>query len=332
MLDCRLQQHHGMQRILVTGGAGFLGAHVCDRLVREGHHVVALDDLSTGTAANLAAHVERRTVKLLIGDVVDPIPIDADAIIHLACPASPAHYQRDPCRTLRTAVRGTESVLERARELRIPVLIASTSEIYGDPEIHPQPESYCGKVSTTGPRSCYDEGKRCSEALVAAYQQMHGVDARIARIFNTYGPRMQFDDGRVVSNFIVQALEGRPLTIYGHGGQTRSFCYVDDLVDGLLRLLSHPANPGPINLGNPEEYTIRELAEQVTRLVGRDGGIKALPMPADDPIRRRPDIERARSILGWHPVVPLTVGLGHTITDFRQRLGRLPDSDFEAAS
>jgi UDP-glucuronate decarboxylase len=321
-----------MQRILVTGGAGFLGAHVCERLVGEGHEVVALDDLSTGTEENLADLVRRGAVKLVVGDVVAPIRIDADAIIHLACPASPAHYQRDPCRTLRTAVGGTESVLERARALRVPVLIASTSEIYGDPEIHPQPESYRGKVSTIGPRSCYDEGKRCSEALVAAYEQMHGVDARIARIFNTYGPRMQFDDGRVVSNFIVQALEGRSLTIYGRGDQSRSFCYVDDLVEGLLRLLRHPENPGPINLGNPEEYTIRELAEQVVRLVGRDGGLETHPLPVDDPIRRRPNIERAQSILGWLPMVPLATGLAHTIADFRQRLGLLPDSDFEAAS
>ena len=332
MLDCWLQQAKHMQRILVTGGAGFLGSHVCDRLISAGHEVIVLDDLSTGARENLADHLTGGNLRLVIGDVADPIRLDADAIIHLACPASPVHYQRDPCRTLRTAVGGTTSVLERARELGVPVIIASTSEVYGDPEVHPQPESYHGNVNTTGPRACYDEGKRCAEALATAYTSMHGIDARIARIFNTYGPRMRFDAGRVVSNFVVQALEGQPLTLFGRGDQTRSFCYVDDLVDGLLRLLGHSCDPGPINLGNADEYTVRELADQVTRLVGAHHGIEMHPLPTDDPIRRKPDIKLAEAVLGWRPTVPLIDGLSVTITDFRRRLGMYRSSGLEAAS
>jgi UDP-glucuronate decarboxylase len=308
------------QRVLVTGGAGFLGSHLCDRLIRDGHQVVALDDLSTGTPENVA-HLRRYPqFTLMEHDVTEPFDLRFDRAFNLASPASPRHYQRDPVRTTLTNVLGTYHVLKAARRCGARVLQASTSEVYGDPEVHPQGEDYRGCVNPVGVRACYDEGKRCAETVAVDFQRTEGVPVRIARIFNTYGPHMTFDDGRVVSNFVIQALRGNELTVYGRGSQTRSFCYVDDLVDGLMRLMDHPDVDGPVNLGNPSEFTVRELAEEVLQLTGSNSPIVFRPLPEDDPKQRRPDIGRARRLLGFEPRVSLREGLTRTVEDFRARL------------
>ena len=311
-----------MRRILVTGGAGFLGSHLCERLVEHGHHVIAIDNFFTGSRENVRHLLDAthgRAFELIRHDVVDPFYFEVDEIYHLACPASPVHYQRNPVRTIKTATMGTMNVLELAAQTGARAVIASTSEIYGDPEIHPQVESYWGNVNPIGKRACYDEGKRCGEALAIAYRDQHGVDCRIARIFNTYGPRMYEEDGRVVSNFIMQALRGEPLTIYGTGDQTRSLCYQSDLISGLVALMAHDRNPGPVNLGNPEEMTVREIAELVLALTKSKAKLEFRELPSDDPTRRRPDISRARELLGWSPQVPARQGLRLTIDYFRKR-------------
>jgi UDP-glucuronate decarboxylase len=301
--------------MLVAGGAGFLGSHLCDHLIRRGHSVLCVDNLQTGELTSLTGLMEEPRFELRYYDISDPLELDgALGIFNLACPASPVHYQADPIRTTMTSVRGTYNLLELARKSRAPLLQASTSEVYGDPTIHPQSECYWGHVNPTGTRACYDEGKRCAESLCFDYQRTHGVDVRVARIFNTYGPRMQAGDGRVVSNFIVQALRNQPLSIYGDGSQTRSFCYVDDLIEGLVRLMSAPRGVrSPMNLGNPEEFTILELAQLVIELTGSRSRMTFLPLPADDPTQRCPDIELARRELAWHPQVPLGEGLQRTI-------------------
>ncbi len=311
----------GRRRILVTGGAGFLGSHLCERLLEQGHRVIALDNFHTGRADNLAHLHASPRFAALHHDVTVPVSLEVDAIYNLACPASPVHYQHDPVRTTRTSVLGALNVLELARRTGARVLQASTSEVYGDPAVHPQPEDYCGHVSTTGPRACYDEGKRCAETLFFDYHRQHRVRIRVARIFNTYGPRMQADDGRVVSNFIVQALRGDDITLYGDGAQTRSFCYVDDLVEGLVRLMeSDDAVTGPVNLGNPHEITVRELAERIVALCGTHARLVHRPLPQDDPRQRCPDIGRARALLAWQPRVDLATGLARTVAWFRRHL------------
>ena len=309
-----------MTTVLVTGGCGFIGSHLCDRLVAAGAHVVAMDNLFTGDLANVSHLRPRENFEFLRHDVTHPFHVEAREVYNLACPASPVHYQVNPIKTVRTNVMGILHCLELARETKARVLQASTSEVYGDPTVHPQPEGYWGNVNTLGPRSCYDEGKRCAETLMADYHRQERVDVRIARIFNTYGPRMSFGDGRVVSNFILQALRGEDLTVYGDGRQTRSFCYVDDLVDGLLALMARPRFDGPINLGNPGEFTMLELAEEVIRQVGGASRVVFRPLPQDDPRQRQPDIARARELLGFSPRVDLREGLGRTIDDFRRRL------------
>jgi UDP-glucuronate decarboxylase len=306
---------------LVTGGAGFLGSHLCDRLIAAGARVLCLDDGSTGSSANLAHLAEDPRFTMHWADVRVPLgELRVDRIFHLACPASPVQYQKDPVRTLTTNVSGTISVLELARRTGARVLLASTSEVYGDPLIHPQREEYFGNVDPIGIRACYDEGKRCAETLCMDYHRQHGVEVRIARIFNTYGPRMRSDDGRVVSNFIVQALAGQDVTVYGDGTQTRSFCYVTDLVEGLLRLMEASDLTGPINLGRPEELTVRAIAELIVDLVGGDSRIVYRPLPSGDPVRRRPDITRARERLDWEPATSLRAGLPATIASFRERV------------
>lgn len=307
------------KRILVTGGAGFLGSHLCERLIREGHEVICLDNLFTGTRQNLDALLENHRFELIRHDVCQPMHIECDEIYHLACPASPIHYQRNPVRTIRTCVQGTLNVLDLARDVHARVLIASTSEIYGDPLVHPQVESYWGNVNTIGPRACYDEGKRCAEALAASYAQQYGVAVRIARIFNTYGPRMHPNDGRVVSNFVVQCLENNPITLFGDGKQTRSFCYVDDLIEGFLRLMASKLEL-PCNLGNPTEATIVQLADRIKALTGSHSKLISEPLPQDDPTRRKPDISRAIEHLGWQPTIGLDDGLRRTIEYFKNRL------------
>jgi UDP-glucuronate decarboxylase len=312
--------------VLVAGGAGFIGSHLCDRLLERGHDVLALDDLSSGDRRNLQHLQGVPRFRFKRHDVMLQAPAPSGVARHiynLACPASPAHYQSDPVRTTLTNVFGAWRLLELARGSGARVLQASTSEVYGDPDVHPQPESYHGNVNPIGPRSCYDEGKRCAEALCFAYRRQHRVDIRVARIFNTYGPRLRAGDGRVVSNFIVQALRGEPLTLYGDGQQTRSFCYVDDTVEGLLRLMDGELE-GPLNIGNPVEHTILQLAERVLRLTGSRSRLMRLPMPTDDPQRRRPDIRRARHALGWEPQVMLDEGLGATIDWFRHELNLGP--------
>jgi UDP-glucuronate decarboxylase len=322
-------------RILVTGGAGFLGSHLCERLLREGHEVTALDDFSTGARENVAHLVNGRRFSLAEHDVMRPYDFAVDRVYNLASPASPPRYQRDPVRTTLINVLGARHALELGRRRGARVLQASTSEVYGDPEVHPQPETYRGSVDPIGIRACYDEGKRCAESLMMDYQRKWGVEVRIARIFNTYGPRMALDDGRVISNFIAQALRGEDLTVYGSGSQTRSFCYVDDLVDGLVRLMEHPAETGPLNLGNPEELTVLDLAAEVGRLTGCSGRIAFKPLPSGDPRQRRPVIDRARAALGFEPTVPLAVGLRRTIESFRAAIGHAgpsdPARDFPAA-
>ena len=310
------------RRILVTGGAGFLGSHLCERLLEEGHEVICLDNFFTGRRANVEHLLDRHAFEVVRHDVCERIVLEVDEVFHLACPASPIHYQRNPVRTIRTAVEGTLNMLDLAREVKARILIASTSEVYGDPAVHPQRESYWGNVNPIGPRACYDEGKRCAEALAVSYARQYGVEVRIARIFNTYGPRMHENDGRVVSNFTVQALRGEPITLYGEGQQTRSFCYVSDLIEGFLRLMASPHGADPVNLGNPRETTVRELAELIRQLARSKSEIVHAPLPTDDPTRRKPDITRARELLAdWAPRVPLEEGLSATIEDFRKRLG-----------
>ena len=305
-------------RHLVTGGAGFVGSHLVDRLMRQGDEVLCLDNYFTGRKDNIRHWIGHPNFELIRHDVTEPIKLEVDRIWHLACPASPVHYQFNPIKTAKTSFLGTYNMLGLARRVGARLLLASTSEVYGDPEIHPQPESYRGCVNTIGIRSCYDEGKRIAETLCFDYKRMHGVEVRVARIFNTYGPRMLDNDGRVVSNFIVQALRGHPLTLYGEGTQTRSFCYVDDLVEGFLRLMEG-GHTGPMNLGNPGEFTIRELAELVRERINPSLDFVFEPLPQDDPLQRQPVIELARNQLGWTPSIQLADGLDRTIADFRQR-------------
>jgi UDP-glucuronate decarboxylase len=307
-------------RILVTGGAGFLGSHLCDRLLRDGHEVVCLDNLFTGQKANIAHLLANPNFEFVRHDVIDPFKFEVDQIYNLACPASPPHYQYNPIKTIKTSVMGAINCLGLAKRVRARVFQASTSEVYGDPHVHPQPESYWGNVNPIGRRSCYDEGKRCAETLFFDYHRENKVDIRVVRIFNTYGPRMHPNDGRVVSNFIVQALRGDDLTIYGDGTQTRSFCYVDDLIEGFVRFMAQTETVGPMNLGNPGEFTMLQLAELTLKLVGGKARIVHKPLPADDPKQRRPDISLARRVLKWEPQVPLEEGLRRTIEYFRGRV------------
>ncbi|URR35793.1 SDR family oxidoreductase [Thermosynechococcus sp. HN-54] len=307
-------------RILVTGGAGFIGSHLVDRLMEAGHEVICLDNFFTGTKRNILRWMGHPNFELIRHDVTDPIRLEVDQIYHLACPASPVHYQYNPVKTIKTNVMGTLHMLGLAKRVKARFLLASTSEVYGDPLVHPQSESYWGNVNPIGIRSCYDEGKRVAETLTFDYHRQNNVDVRVARIFNTYGPKMQVNDGRVVSNFIVQALQSIPLTVYGDGSQTRSFCYVSDLVEGLIRLMNSD-HIGPVNLGNPDEYTVLELAQKIQALINPGVEIQFKPLPSDDPQRRRPDITLAQTVLGWQPTVPLLEGLQRTIPDFAERLG-----------
>jgi UDP-glucuronate decarboxylase len=308
-----------LTRNLITGGAGFVGSHLVDRLMEAGEEVICLDNFFTGRKRNVERWWNHPRFELIRHDVTEPIRLEVDRIWHLACPASPVHYQHNPIKTAKTSFLGTYNMLGLARRVGARLLLASTSEVYGDPLVHPQPESYRGNVNTHGIRACYDEGKRVAETLCFDYQRMHGTEIRIARIFNTYGPRMLPDDGRVVSNFIVQALRGEALTLYGDGSQTRSFCFVDDLVEGLIRLMNGD-HPGPINLGNPSEFTIRQLAERVRDRINPALALTCQPLPQDDPLQRKPVIDLARESLGWQPFVSLDQGLEPTIEDFRQRL------------
>lgn len=307
-------------RILVTGGAGFLGSHLCDRLISDGHEVVCLDNLFTGRKENIVHLLANPHFEFMRHDVVDPFKVEVDQIYNLACPASPPHYQYNPIKTIKTSVMGAINCLGLARRLKARVFQASTSEVYGDPQVHPQPETYWGHVNPVGRRSCYDEGKRCAETLFFDYHRENRIDIRVARIFNTYGPRMLPNDGRVVSNFIVQALKGEDLTVYGDGQQTRSFCFVGDLIDGLLRFMKQTETVGPLNLGNPDEFTMLRLAELTLKLVGGKSKIVFQPLPADDPKQRRPDITLARKLLKWKPGVDLEDGLKRTIAYFRGRV------------
>ncbi|MFC4505286.1 MULTISPECIES: UDP-glucuronic acid decarboxylase family protein [Streptomyces] len=306
------------KRVLVTGGAGFIGSHLCERLLADGHEVVCMDNLFTGRRRNIGHLLEHPRFEFARHDVAEPFHIEIDEIHHLACPASPVHYQRNPVRTIRTCVQGTLNTLELARETGARLFIASTSEVYGDPEVHPQHEGYWGHVNPIGVRACYDEGKRCAEALAVSFARQYGVEVRLGRIFNTYGPRMHENDGRVVSNFTVQALRGEPLTIYGDGSQTRSFCYVDDLVEAIVRLMATGTGTGPepVNLGNPQETTVERIAQEIKRLTGSSSQLAFHPLPEDDPTRRRPDISRAGALLGWEPKIDLEEGLRRTIAHF----------------
>jgi len=312
-----------MSRVLVTGGAGFLGSHLCERLLAEGHDVICVDNYYTGSKQNLASVAGNPRLEIIRHDVTFPLYVEVDRIFNLACPASPIHYQRDPVQTTKTSVHGAINMLGLAKRVRARILQASTSEVYGDPEIHPQVESYWGRVNPIGIRSCYDEGKRCAETLFFDYHRQHNLEIKVMRIFNTYGPRMHPDDGRVVSNFIVQALRGDDITIYGDGSQSRSFCYVDDLIEGMVRLMESPASlTGPINIGNPGEFTILELAEKVLEMVGGKSKLRMMPLPSDDPRQRRPDITLAKEHLGWTPKVPLEAGLEKTIAYFKDLLAK----------
>jgi UDP-glucuronate decarboxylase len=309
--------YDSQRRVLVTGGAGFLGSHLVDRLLEQGNEVVCVDNLFTGSKRNLYHLVSHPRFEFIRHDVTFPLYVEVDEIYNLACPASPIHYQHDPVATTKTSVHGAINMLGLAKRLKCKILQASTSEVYGDPTVHPQTEDYWGNVNPIGPRSCYDEGKRCAETLFFDYHRQHGLEIKVARIFNTYGPRMHPADGRVVSNFIMQALRGDPITIYGEGQQTRSFCYVDDLIDGLMRLMASPAGfTGPVNLGNPSEFTMRQLAEKVLQMTGSKSEIVYRPLPPDDPKQRRPDISLAASALGWAPKSPLDEGLRPTIDYF----------------
>ena len=311
------------KRVLVTGGAGFLGSHLCERLLAEGCEVLCVDNYFTGTRENVVHLLSHPRFELMRHDVTIPLYVEVDEIYNLACPASPVHYQHDPVQTTKTSVHGAINMLGLAKRLNARIFQASTSEVYGDPEVHPQPEDYRGNVNPIGPRACYDEGKRCAETLFFDYHRQCGLPIKVARIFNTYGPRMHPNDGRVVSNFIVQALEGKPITIYGDGSQTRSFCFVDDLIEGFLRLMNSPADiTGPINLGNPGEFTILQLAETVIRLTGSKSRIEHRPLPQDDPKQRQPDITRAKSLLDWQPTIPLEEGLRRTSAYFEMQQDR----------
>ncbi len=306
--------------ILVTGGAGFLGSHLCDRLIAEGREVICLDNFYTGSKRNIEHLIHNPRFELIRHDIWLPLYVEVEQIFNLACPASPVHYQNDPVATTKTSVLGAINMLGLAKRRKARILQASTSEVYGDPQIHPQPETYWGNVNPSGIRACYDEGKRCAETLFFDYYRQYKVDIRVARIFNTYGPRMHPNDGRVVSNFIVQALQNEPITVYGNGSQTRSFCYVDDLTDGLLRMMAQGTEIGPVNLGNPAEYTILELAELVLKLTNSKSRLIHLPLPQDDPIQRKPDIQKAKSCLDWEPKVSLEDGLIETIAYFKSVL------------
>jgi UDP-glucuronate decarboxylase len=314
-------------RVLVTGGAGFLGSHLCDRLIRDGHEVLCLDNFFTGRRENVMHLLDHHSFELVRHDVTEPILLEVDQIYNLACPASPVHYQYNPVKTVKTNVMGTINMLGLAKRVRARILQASTSEVYGDPEVHPQPESYWGNVNPIGIRSCYDEGKRLAETLMMDYHRQNHVDTRIVRIFNTYGPRMLENDGRVISNFIVQAMRGEELTIYGDGTQTRSFCYVDDLIEGMVRLMNVEAESrssfdvhDPVNIGNANEFTMRELADEVGRATGVAVQVRYCPLPADDPQQRRPDLTRAKGLLEWSPTVQLAEGLNRTVAYFRDSL------------
>ncbi|WP_161914509.1 UDP-glucuronic acid decarboxylase family protein [Methylosinus sp. C49] len=309
------------RRILVTGGAGFLGSHLCERLLASGHEVLCVDNFFTGQRRNVHHLLDHNNFELLRHDITFPLFVEVDEIYNLACPASPIHYQFDPVQTTKTSVIGAINMLGLAKRLKVKVFQASTSEVYGDPSVHPQPESYWGNVNPLGPRACYDEGKRCAETLFFDYHRQHRLKIKVVRIFNTYGPRMHARDGRVVSNFIVQALKGEPITIYGEGQQTRSFCYVDDLISGFTALMNSPDDiVGPINIGNPNEFTIRQLAEQVIDLTGSSSKLVFEPLPADDPKQRRPDISAAERLLGWGPTIQLREGLLRTIAYFDELL------------
>lgn len=307
-------------RIAVTGGAGFIGSHLCDELIKQGHEVIAVDNLFTGTKRNMRALMQHPNFEFIRHDVTQPLLVECDQVYHLACPASPVHYQYNPIKTIKTNVTGTINMLGVAKRVHGRFLLASTSEVYGDPLQHPQVESYWGNVNPIGPRSCYDEGKRVAETLTVSYRDQGHVDARIVRIFNTYGPRMLFNDGRVVSNFIVQALKGEDITVYGEGQQTRSFCFVDDLVNGIMATMNREQFAGPVNLGNPNEMTILELAKKIISMTGSRSTIVNRPLPTDDPVRRQPDISLAKRELNWSPLIDLEVGLQRTIADFEQRL------------
>ena len=308
------------RRVLVTGGAGFLGSHLCERLIARGDEVICVDNYFTGSRSNIAQLMGNPNFEVIRHDVTFPLYVEVDQIYNLACPASPVHYQHDPVQTTKTSVHGAINMLGLAKRLNARILQASTSEVYGDPSVHPQPEEYWGNVNPIGPRSCYDEGKRCAETLFFDYHRQHSLPIKVMRIFNTYGPRMHPNDGRVVSNFIMQALKGEPITVYGEGLQTRSFCYVDDLIEGMIRLMdSAPEVTGPINIGNPGEFTMLELAELVVALTGSRSVIEHRPLPQDDPKQRRPDITKAKALLDWEPTVPLRDGLERTIHYFRSR-------------
>jgi len=314
---------HNHKRILVTGGAGFIGSHLCERLLEQGAEVLCVDNFFTGSRNNIAHLVGHPMFELIRHDVTFPLYLEVDQIYNLACPASPVHYQHDPVQTTKTSVHGAINMLGLAKRVRARILQASTSEVYGDPSIHPQPEEYWGDVNPIGPRSCYDEGKRCAETLFFDYHRQHNLPIKVARIFNTYGPRMHPNDGRVVSNFVVQALKGEPITVYGEGQQTRSFCYVDDLVSGLMKLMNSPETvTGPINLGNPGEFTIRELAEQVMLLTGSKSRLVFMPLPKDDPQQRQPIISKAENLLDWRPTIALKDGLVKTIQYFDELLSK----------
>ena len=316
-----MSQHYQLdkKRVLVTGGAGFLGSHLCERLLKDDCTVISVDNLYCGSESNVSAFKNDARFTFIRHDITEPLSVYVDEIYNLACPASPVHYQRYPIETLKTSVIGALNLLELARRTKAKILQASTSEVYGDPHVHPQPESYWGNVNTIGIRSCYDEGKRCAETLFADYRRIYGVDTKLVRIFNTYGPRMHPSDGRVVSNFIVQALQNEPLTIFGEGQQTRSFCYATDLIDGFIKMMATPNTyMGPVNLGNPSEFTIKQLADLVIELTKSKGGVCQRPLPADDPKVRRPDITKAQEVLQWQPTVELREGLERTIPYFAE--------------
>ena len=308
-------------RALVTGGAGFIGSHLCERLLADGYDVLCVDNYYSSTKDNIAHLLDHPRFEVIRHDVTFPLYVEVDEIYHLACPASPVHYQRDPVQTTKTAVHGSINMLGLAKRTGAKILLTSTSEVYGDPHVHPQSETYWGNVNPIGPRACYDEGKRCAETLFFDYRRQHDMDIKVVRLFNTYGPRMHPHDGRVVSNFVVSALTGKPLTVYGDGDQTRSFQYIDDLIEGLVKMMAtgHEVT-GPINLGNPGEFTIKELADLVIEQTGTSAGIEYLPLPQDDPVRRQPDITKAKEVLGWAPTIPLVEGLTRTIDFFKRTI------------
>lgn len=305
-----------MNRVLVTGGAGFIGSHLCERLLREGNEVICLDNFFTGRKVNIAHLMKNPMFELVRHDVIEPVLLEVDQVYNLACPASPIHYQYNPVKTIKTNIIGTLNMLGLAKRVKARILQASTSEVYGDPKVHPQPEEYWGNANPIGPRACYDEGKRCAESLMFAYHMQNGVDIRVVRIFNTYGPRMLRNDGRVVSNFIVQALDGKDITVYGDGSQTRSFCYIDDMVEGMIKMMNKEELSGPVNLGNPSEFTVMELAETVKRLTGSSSKVVHKELPQDDPVQRQPDITLAKKHLGWAPTIELEEGLKRSIEYF----------------